>query len=284
MRQIAFLNGDYVKHADARISLFDRGFLFGDGVYDVIAVMGRKLVDFDSHFIRLVRSVVEIRIAYEIDRSAMLDIYRNLVEINDIVEGIIYFQITRGGTEGRDFLPDASIAPTIMAFCQSKNIVGAKIAAVGASVCTTPDQRWARRDIKSVNLLPSVLAKLEAQRSGADEIWMTDQDVITEGGSSSAFIVSNKTLITRANSQAILPGCTRAAVLALAGIAGIPLELRPFTLSDAHIADEAFFTSASNFVIPVVEIDKIPIGNRQPGPITRKLQELYLDFALRTSI
>jgi D-alanine transaminase len=280
MRQIAYVNGEYVPAAEARISVFDRGFLFGDGVYEVTAVVDRRLVDIDSHFSRLQRSLTEIGMSTEMDWSFLLELHRELIRRNDLVQGVIYLQITRGGQEERDFLPKPGTEPTVVAFAQHKDIFGSPLAKGGATVKTMPDLRWARRDIKSVNLLPSVLAKSEAARSGAHEVWMLEDDFVTEGGSSTAFIVKNGVLVTRAISHIVLPGCTRLAVLALAERHGVSLELRRFGRVEAYAADEAFFTSASSFVVPVVKIDDVVIANGVAGPVTMKMQDLYREFAV----
>ncbi len=279
-----FVNGEYVPEDQAKISIFDRGFLFADGVYEVTAVLDGKLVDAGPHLARLRRSLGELQIGMPMNEDELIDMHRELVSRNAVEEGGVYLQITRGAAE-RDFaFPDKS-QPGIVAFTQAKPLHRPKFVEAGVSVVTVPEIRWQRRDIKSVALLGQVLGKQMAKEQGAFEGWMVEDGMITEGTSSTAFIVNNEgTLITRQLSNAILPGVTRLAVLDLVGQTGLDLEERPFTPEEAYAATEAFLTSASTFVAPVVEIDGHRIGSGRPGLIATKLRDLYIKRALETAV
>jgi D-alanine transaminase len=281
---IAYVNGVYTPLAEARVSILDRGFLFADGVYEVAAVIDGRLVDNEAHLARLERSLKELRLESPVPIAEIVGIERELVARNGVAEGMVYLQITRGAAE-RDFAFPKGAAPTLVAFAQRKNIVASPAAKSGVRVVTVPDLRWARRDIKSVALLAQVLAKQAAVEAGAQEAWMVDPDgLVTEGSSSTAFIVTRTgEIATRPNSEAILPGCTRRAVLALAQEAGLRIAERGFSPAEAHDAAEAFLTSASNLVLPVVSIDGRPVGDGAPGPLVERLRALYLDFARETA-
>ncbi|MCO5413392.1 D-amino-acid transaminase [Ralstonia mojiangensis] len=279
MSRIIFLNGQYVPAAEATVSVMDRGFTFADGIYEVTAVARGKLVDNDAHLARLTRSLSEIGIDNPYTAAEWTRVCEELVARNGLDEGVVYMQVTRGVAE-RDFGIPADITPTAVAFTQVKSIVNSPLAKKGAAVVTVPDLRWKRCDIKSVGLLPQVMAKQIAARAGAHEAWMTDGDRVTEGASSTAFIITaDKRLITRPLSNAVLPGITRVSILALARKHGLTLEERTFTVAEAQQAAEVFYTSASTFVMPVVSIDGVQIGNGQPGPLTQALRTLYLRFA-----
>ncbi|MGN6260867.1 MAG: D-amino-acid transaminase [Ralstonia sp.] len=279
MSRIIFLNGQYVPAAEATVSVMDRGFTFADGIYEVTAVARGKLVDNDAHLARLTRSLSEIGIDNPYTAAEWTRVCEELVARNGLEEGVVYMQVTRGVAE-RDFGIPADITPTAVAFTQVKSIVNSPLAKKGATVVTVPDLRWKRCDIKSVGLLPQVMAKQIAARAGAHEAWMADGDRVTEGASSTAFIITaDKRLITRPLSNAVLPGITRVSILALAREHGLTLEERAFTVAEAQQAAEAFYTSASTFVMPVVSIDGVQIGNGQPGPLTQALRTLYLRFA-----
>ena len=279
MSRIIFLNGQYVPDAEATVSVMDRGFTFADGIYEVTAVARGKLVDNDAHLARLTRSLFEIGIENPYTAAEWTRVCEELVARNGLEEGVVYMQVTRGVAE-RDFGIPADITPTAVAFTQVKSIVNSPLAKKGATVVTVPDLRWKRCDIKSVGLLPQVMAKQIAARAGAHEAWMTEGDRVTEGASSTAFIITaDQRLITRPLSNAVLPGITRVSILALAREHGLTLEERTFTVAEAQQAAEAFYTSASTFVMPVVFIDGVQIGNGQPGPLTQALRTLYLRFA-----
>ena len=279
MERIAWLNGDFVPLADAKISAQDRGFLFADGIYEFTAVLDGKLVDSAAHLARFERSAAGLDLRLPISTSEIEAVQRELIRRNALDQGGVYFQLT-GGPAERDFLAPSTV-PTLLMFTQAANVLDRPAAKTGIAVKTVPDPRWARRDIKSIMLLGQVLAKREAAAAGAQEAWLVDSDgFITEGASSSALIVTQAgTLVTRPNSQAILPGCTRKAVLAIAEGDGVKVEERLFTVAEALAAREAILTSASNFVLPIVRIDGRPIGDDAPGPIARRLRELYIEAA-----
>jgi D-alanine transaminase len=283
--QIAYVNGSFVPLKDAKVSILDRGFLFADGIYEVSAVLDGKLIDNESHLARLVRSVGEIALALPETIERIKEIQRELITRNDLVSGLVYIEVTRGADTGRDFtFPKNKVTPTLVMFTSSKDIVNAASAKTGIAVITVPDIRWERRDIKSVGLLAQVLAKQAAAEAGASEAWMIEDGKVTEGGSSSAFILTQEdVLVTRQNSSAILPGCTRKAVVVLAEERQLRIEERPFSVEEALTAKEAFITSASMFVQAVVTIDGKPVANGKPGPMTNRLREIYVDFARATA-
>ncbi len=281
MPDIAYVNGAYLPLADARVSILDRGFLFADGVYEVAAVIGGKLIDNDAHLSRLENSLRQLGIASPFSLQEIADVEAELVARNELKEGLVYLQITRGAARDRDFGFPAGTTPTVVAFAQKKNIIASPAVATGVNVLTVPDIRWARRDIKSVALLAQVLAKQAALDAGCQEAWMIDRDgFVTEGSSSTAFILTRSdTIVTRPNSPAILPGCTRKAVQSLAAREGLTIEERGFSAAEAYEAQEAFLTSASNLVLPVVSIDGRPIGSGAPGAKARLLRTLYIEWA-----
>jgi D-alanine transaminase len=279
MSRIVFLNGSFLPIDEAKVPFMDRGFLFGDGVYEGIGVLEGRLIDNEAHLERLERSLAEVRIPNPYTRAEWTAFEEEIVRRNGMIEGFIYFQVTRGVAE-RDFFFPEQAKPTVAMFTQAKSIADAPAARTGIAVVTVPDQRWARRDIKSINLLAQVLAKQAAKEAGAQEAWMVEDGFVTEGGSSSAFIVTKKgSIIVRPLSQSILPGITRKSLLRLSEEVGIALEERRFTVEEAYDAAEAFLTSASNFVLPVVSIDGRPVADGKPGPITMRLRELYLAMA-----
>lgn len=277
------MNGAYVPEAEARVSVFDRGFLFADGVYEVVSVLDGRLVDFDGHMARLRRSLDALGMA--MPETDLLAMHRELVARDGLGEGMIYMQITRGAPGDRDFLfPPEDTPPTVVAFTQEAALVDRASARRGIRVATVPDIRWARRDIKTVQLLAASLAKMAAKRAGADDAWMVEDGLVTEGSSNNAYIVAGDTIITRDLSHSILHGITRAAVVRLAREARMRLEERAFTVEEAKAADEAFITSASTFVTPVIEIDGLPIGSGAPGPVAARLREIYIADARASAI
>jgi D-alanine transaminase len=280
MSRTIFLNGSFLPAEDAKVPVMDRGFLFADGVYEGMGVLGGRLVDNDAHLERLERSLAEVRIPNPYSRREWTRLEEELVGRNGMAEGFLYLQVTRGVAE-RDFLFPKAAAPTVMMFTQAKAIVNSPLAETGIAVASVPDLRWKRRDIKSLSLLAQVLAKQQAAEAGAHEAWMVDEDgFVTEGGSSSAFIITTGgSIIARPLSQAILPGITRRSLLRFAREAGLVIEERRFTLAEAFEAAEAFNTSASTFVLPVVSIDGRPVGTGRPGALTRRLRGLYLELA-----
>ncbi|KAA3518769.1 D-amino-acid transaminase [Agrobacterium vitis] len=279
-----YLNGAFLAENEAHISIFDRGFLFGDGIYEVTAVLDGKLVDSALHMARLERSVGEIGGHLPVSTDEIVEIERRLIAENGLKEGMIYLQYTRGA-EDRNFLYSEDLTPTLLLFTQSKSLYVASVMEKGLKVKTVTDQRWARRDIKSVCLLPQVLAKRAAKAEGCDEAWMVEGGFVTEGASSTAYIVTaDDKIITRANSNATLPGCTRLALLQLAKENGLVIEERPFSVEEALAAREAALTSASNFIVPITSIDGKPVGDGKPGPIVTRLRALYVENARRTAI
>lgn len=279
-----YVNGDYLPEADARVSIFDRGFLFADGVYEVTAVLDGRLVDFQPHIERLKRSLGELGIEMPVSEYELLAMHRELVSLNDLDEGGVYLQITRGVAD-RDFAFPADTTSSIVAFTQAKSLRNAEFAVAGVSVVTVPEIRWQRRDIKSIALLGQVMGKQLAREQGAFEGWMVEDGVITEGTSSTAYIVNSEgKLITRPLSNAVLPGVTRLAILDLVDQAGLDLEERTFTPEEAYAATEAFLTSASTFVAPIIEIDGHRIGSGRPGLVSMKLREIYIRHALETAV
>jgi D-alanine transaminase len=258
----------------------DRGFLFADGIYEVSAVLDGRLVDNAAHLARLDRSLGEIGIRNPYPTEEWVRLETELVARNDLQEGLVYMQVTRGVAE-RDFaFPPADTPPSVVMFPQKKSISGNPLAETGAKVVTVEDLRWKRRDIKSVALLAQVLAKQAAAQAGVAEAWMVEDGSVTEGSSSTAFIVTtDRRIVTRPLSTALLPGITRAAVLHLAAEADLTVEERLFSVEEAYAAAEAFYTSASAFVMPVIALDDRTIGTGQPGPLTRRLRELYIAMA-----
>ena len=278
-QRIAFVNGVYTTLAEAKISIMDRGFLFADGVYEVSAVLGGRLVDNDAHLARLQRSLSALQIANPHSDADWIEIEQELVARNHLIEGVVYIEVTRGVAE-REFVYPRDLKPTVVLFTQEKTIVASPLVARGAKIVTAPDLRWARRDIKSVSLLAQVLAKQAAAEAGAAEVWMVEDGFVTEGGSSTAFFIGHdRRIVTRPLSAAILSGITRRAVMRLAASEQLVVEERAFTVAEAKAAAEVFYTSASNFVVPVVSIDGEPIGNGEPGPLTRQLSDIYVGFA-----
>ncbi|WP_373355721.1 D-amino-acid transaminase [Pseudoroseicyclus sp. CXY001] len=279
MSRIVYVNGAYLPEEEATVSIFDRGFLMADGVYEVTSVLGGKLIDFAGHAARLARSLSELQMAAPCDDEELLAIHRELVERNGIEDGMVYLQVTRGNPGDRDFaFPADDVAPTLVLFTQSKpGMAESPLAERGLKVISIPDVRWGRRDIKTVQLLYPSMGKMMAKAAGADDAWMVEEGAVTEGTSNNAYIVKDGTIITRHLSEEILHGITRAAVLRFAAEAQMQVEERPFTIEEAQAADEAFITSASMFVMPVVEIDGAAIGTGTPGPVARRLREIYLE-------
>jgi len=278
MSRIAYVNGSYLPEGEAKVSIFDRGFLFADGVYEVTPIVNGKLVDYDAHMERLDRSLNELRMAWPCSKDELRAMHVELITRNNLSEGIIYMQVTRGVAD-RQFNFPKDAKSSLVAFPQVMSLIDNPNARTGVKVVTTPDIRWLRRDIKSVMLLAPVLGKQEAYEKGASEGWMVEDGFVTEGTSSNAYIVKDNTVITRPLSNRILAGCTRRALFRLAAEHGVKIEERLFTPDEAYAADEAFLTSASQFVMPIVEIDGKRVGGGQPGPVTRKLRELFLEEA-----
>ena len=266
MDSIAYVNGAFVPLSEAKVSVLDRGFLFADGIYEVSAVLDGKLVDNASHLARLERSVGEISLALPESIERIIEIQKELIARNKLDAGLVYLEVTRGADKGRDFAFPKGVTPTLILFTSVKDIVNAESAKKGIGVITVPDIRWARRDVKSVALLAQVLAKQAAAEAGAGEAWMIEDGKVTEGGSSSAFILTqDDVIVTRQNGSEILPGCTRKAVVKLAEERQLRVEERAFSVDEALKAKEAFITSASSFVQAVVTIDGKTGRQRQAG-------------------
>ena len=282
-----YVNGEYLPENEAKISIFDRGFLMADAVYEVTSVLGGKLVDFDGHVVRLARSLGELEMTNPMGREEWLEVHRELVRLNDIDEGMIYLQVTRGSDGDRDFVfpnPE-STAPTVVLFTQNKpGLADNPAAKRGARIISIDDIRWGRRDSKTVQLLYPSMGKMMAKKAGCDDAWMVEDGFVTEGTSNNAYIVKDGRIITRHLGNEILHGITRAAVLRFAREAQMQVEERSFSIEEARAADEAFTTSASAFVMPVVEIDGETLGDGTPGPVARRLREIYLDEMRKVAI
>ncbi len=280
MSRIVYVNGAFVPEADAMISVFDRGFLFADGVYEVTPVLGGKLIENPGHMKRLQRSLDELKMASPTPVAEIPALMKELVARNGVTEGMVYLQVTRGAAD-RDFAFPKNATPSLVMFTQAKNLLNAASARDGIRVISAPDLRWARRDIKTVQLLAPSLMKQAAKDAGADDAWMVEDGYVTEGTSNNAYIVTKAgTIVTRQLSNDILHGITRASVLRLAAEAQMAVEERPFTIAEAQEAAEAFYTAASAFVTPVVEIDGVRLGDGKPGPVAKRLREIYLEMAL----
>ncbi|MBC7737139.1 MAG: D-amino-acid transaminase, partial [Candidatus Saccharibacteria bacterium] len=279
-------NGDYLPEAEAKVSIFDRGFVMADGVYEVTSVLNGKLIDFPGHCARLARSLSELEMATPCSDTDLLEAHRELIRRNDITDGMIYLQVTRGNPGDRDFAyPPEGTAPTLVIFTQSKpGLADNPAAKTGWTVISVPDIRWGRRDIKTTQLLYPSMAKMMAKKAGADDAWMVEDGMVTEGTSNNAYIVKGNRIITRQLSTEILHGITRTAVLRFAVEAQMEVEERPFTVSEAQSADEAFITSATAFVMPVVQIDGTAIGSGKPGAVVTRLREIYLDEMHKAAI
>jgi D-alanine transaminase len=282
-----YVNGDYLPETEATVSIFDRGFLMADGVYEVTSVLDGKLIDFDGHLARLERSLSELDMKKPAAFDDLLAIHRELIRLNGIGDGLVYLQVTRGSDGDRDFVfPDAETTePTLVLFTQSKPGLAENPAAkAGIKVIGIDDLRWGRRDIKTVQLLYPSMGKMMARAAGADDAWMIEDGHVTEGTSNNAYIVRGNTIVTRHLSNDILHGITRAAVLRFAREAQMKVEERAFTMDEAKAADEAFVTSASAFVMPVVSIDGVALGDGVPGPVATRLREIYLEESRKAAI
>jgi len=279
MSRIVYLNGSYLPEEEAKVSVFDRAFLFGDGVYEVTAVVEGQLLDFVAHLARLDRSLEAIALHPPLTNAELRTLHEELIARNKVDEGIVYLQITRGVAD-RDFAYPDDAKPTVVAFTQSRPLIDNPYATTGVKIVTIPDIRWKRRDIKSTAMLGQAMGKQAAKLRGAYEAWMVEDGHVTEGTSSSAFIVDKDGIVrTQPLGQHILPGVTRRSVLRLAEIEGVRIEERPFTVAEALSAREAFMSAASAFVLPIVEIDGTRIGDGRPGPIAKLFRKLYIEEA-----
>ena len=284
MERIVYLDGEYIKENDAKVSIFDRGFLFGDAVYEVTAVINGKLVDNEGHMLRLQRSCSELQIDMPATIEEITAIQKELVKANNLKEGGIYLQISRGSAGDRDFGYPTDVKPTLVLFTQARELLNSPKAVKGMKVITTDDIRWKRRDIKTVGLLAPCMAKQGAIEKQVDDAWLVEDGYITEGSSNNAYIVTNDgVLVTRPLSNDILHGITRKALLELAEKSDIKIEERLFTAEEAYQADEAFVSSATTFVWPVIEIDGNTIGTGKPGSVANKLRDIYIELATETA-
>lgn len=280
MSRTVYVNGQYLAEENAMISVFDRGFLFADGVYEVSSVIGGKLIDNAAHLARLDRSLGELKMTWPCSKAELVEIQEEMVRRNAVDEGVLYLQITRGAAD-RDFAFPKNATPSLVMFTQARAICDTPASKSGISVITVPDIRWHRRDIKTVQLLAPSLAKQAALDAGANDAWLVEDGYVTEGSSNNAFIITTDgTIVTRQLSHDILHGITRRVVLAIAEQEGLKVEERAFTPEEAYDAAEAFSTSASSFVMPVVKIDNRILGNGVPGPISAKLREKYIATAM----
>ncbi|NDW53429.1 D-amino-acid transaminase [Aliiroseovarius sp. PrR006] len=284
MTRTVYVNGEYLPETEASVSIFDRGFLFADAVYEVTSVLNGKLIDFEGHAVRLARSLNELGIENPISKEDLLEVHRELVRVNEIDEGLVYLQISRGADSDRDFVfPDPEkVKPTVVLFTQNKPGLAETVKPM--KVISIEDIRWGRRDIKTVQLLYPSMGKMMAKAAGADDAWLIEDGFVTEGTSNNVYIVKDGKIITRGLSNDILHGITRAAVLRFAEEAQMEIEERNFTIEEAQNADEAFFTSASAFVMPVVEIDGQALGDGTPGNVALRLREIYLDESLKKAV
>ncbi|MCH2236345.1 MAG: D-amino acid aminotransferase [Sphingomonadales bacterium RIFCSPHIGHO2_01_FULL_65_20] len=275
-----YINGQFVAEDAAHVSIFDRGLLFADAVYEVFSVLDGRVIDYAAHMMRLERSLAEMTIDYDCSAADWPGIVATLIERNALTEGTIYLQISRGAAD-RDFLfPKPGTPATVFAFTQARALVANPLAERGMRIITRPDRRWGRRDIKTVQLLYASMMKMEAKAAGVDDVWLVEGDVVTEGTSQNACIITpNGLLVTRDLGHHILPGVTRLSLIDIARASGITVEERPFTIAEAQGAAEAFVTSASLFVMPVVEIDGLRIGDGRPGMETMALRKAYIDHA-----
>ena len=288
MSRIVYLNGKYYKESEAKISIFDRGLLFADSVYEVTAVIDNKLIDFPAHIERLENSLNELEIKNIFSYDLLLKMHKDLVNKNKFSnkEGLIYMQVSRGTIE-RDFLiKDKDVTPNIFAFTQEKNLTDVDYKTNGLEIITRNDLRWQRKDIKTTQLLFATLIKTEAHKLGADDAWLIDCDgFVNEGTSNNAYIIDkNNNIITRNLSNKLLPGITRKTIIEVAKKLKLSIEERPFTVKEALESNEAFISSASTLIAPVTKIDKNNIGQGQMGPITEILRETYIKISKNNSI
>ena len=283
MRQV-YINGEFKKEDEAKVSIFDRGLLFSDSVYEVTSVINSKLIDFKYHVKRLDHSMNELKFKTLIDHDEILAFHRKLIELNNLKEGMIYTQVTRGVVDRSFDMPKQAIKPTVLAFTQEKKILESDTAKNGIKVMTLEDMRWKRNDIKTTQLLYASMAKSEATAKGFDDAWMLRQGYVTEGSSNNAWIIRSKNIINRQSDNLILSGITRAVVLECAIKLNYEVITKNFTKVDAESADEAFMTSATGLITPVVKINSSQIGDGKPGNFTKSLRAEYIKRALEIAI
>lgn len=280
MNRTFYVNGDFVAEEDAKISVLDRGFLFADAVYEVSTVLKGRLIDNTAHLKRLGRSMSELAMAPPCSDEEIVAAQLKLVEMNNLDEGLLYLQVSRGVAD-RDFAYPANAKSSLVMFTQAKNLLDSPMAEQGMHIISIADQRWKRRDIKTVGLLAPCMGKQAAVDAGVHDAWMLEDGLVTEGTSNNAYIVTaDKKIQTRQLGHEILSGITRQAVLKFASQAGYTVVEEPFTIEAARQASEAFITSASTFVMPVVNIDGVSLGDGKPGPVSTELRKIYIETAL----
>jgi len=282
MGRIAYVNGRFVPHAEASVHIEDRGYQLADGVYEVWAVFGGHLADAEGHFARLERSLGELRIPLPMSFGALKLVLRETIRKNLVKDGLVYLQVTRGVAPRDHAFPTRPVRPSVVITSRPVDMAAAEAkAARGIGVLTTPETRWARCDIKTIALLPNVLAKQAARETGAGEAWFVDElGLVTEGASSNAWIVDREGVLrTRDLNANILRGITRKSLMELIAREGLPVSERPFSVEEARQAREAFITGAGSLVTPVVSIDGAPVGNGEPGPVAKRLRASYLSEA-----
>ena len=283
MRQV-YINGEFKKEDEAKVSVFDRGLLFSDSLYEVTTVIDGKLIDFNNHMKRLDRSMTELKFKKLLNHEDILAFHRKLIELNNLKEGMIYLQVTRGVADRSFDMPKDEIKPTVLAFTQEKKIIESEGAKNGIKVITLDDMRWKRCDIKTTQLLYASMAKTEATEKGFDDAWMIRQGYITEGSSSNAWIIKGKIIMTRHSDNLILSGITRDAIFKCAKDLGYEVVTKNISLSDAQSANEAFITSATACVMPVIKINTNQIGDGKPGKFVTALRAEYIKQAVASAI
>jgi len=276
-----YLNGAYIPENEATVSPFDRGFLFSDAVYEVVSVIDGRLIDFERHMVRLSRSLDEMYLADNIRAKDWRAIFRRLVDENSLREGLIYLQISRGNAGDRSFYwPAPETDQTVFVFTQPLELMDPPMAKAGMSIVTLPDLRWGRADIKTTQLVYASMMKMEAKAKGADDAWLVRDDVVTEGTSQNAHIITHdNVLVTHPLNRTVLHGVTRASMLELLADQNLELEQRAFTVEEAEQAKEAFVSSASTFVMPVTQINGKKIGDGKPGTVSLLLRKAYIAWA-----
>ena len=283
--RIVFVNDEFINETEAKVSIFDRGFLFADAVYEVTAIIDGKILEWNGHITRLKRSLNELDIKMPIETNKLLDIHYKLIDKNNLTEGLIYLQISRGEDDRSFDYPDSNVKPTIVLFTQVKSLQESNLSKNGMKVISVPDIRWARRDIKTVQLLAPSMCKMMAKKSNKDDAWMVQDGFVTEGTSNNAYIITkDNVLVTRNLSNDILAGVTRRSILEYAKEAQIKVEERPFTIEEAKNASEAFVSSATTFIGPVVEIDNKIIGDGKPGKQSLRLREIYIGESMKEAL
>jgi len=283
MRQV-YINGEFKKEDEAKVSIFDRGLLFSDSLYEVTTVINGKLIDFNNHMKRLDRSMTELKFKKLLNHEDILAFHRKLIELNNLKEGMIYLQVTRGVADRSFDMPKDEIKPTVLAFTQEKIIIDSESTKNGIKVMTLDDMRWKRCDIKTTQLLYASMAKTEATEKGFDDAWMIRQGYITEGSSSNAWIIKGKIIMTRHSDNLILSGITRDAIFKCAKDLGYEVVTKNISLSDVQSANEAFITSATACVMPVVKINTNQIGDGKPGKFVTALRAEYIKQAVAGAI